>query len=192
MGTRHLIGISKNNEYKVMNYCQWDGYPSAAGCEILEFLRDTESVEKLKSNLKKCRFLGDEDEEFIDQYNKNPTDEQKQWYARYVDRDVGRDILYNIANSEDEEILLKDSTSFAADSLFCEWAYVIDFDKNKLEIYKGFQKSRPLPEDRFYFLKDETENEYSIIKKVKEYDLNDLPTEDQMIKDCDPREEDED
>lgn len=33
-----------------------------------------------------------------------------------------------------------DSKNFLSDSLFCEWAYIIDLDTKKLEIYKGYNK----------------------------------------------------
>lgn len=39
MGTRHLICVQHNNEYKVAKYGQWDGYPSGQGAGILEFLK---------------------------------------------------------------------------------------------------------------------------------------------------------
>jgi len=31
MGTRHLICAKINNEYKLSQYGQWDGYPSGQG-----------------------------------------------------------------------------------------------------------------------------------------------------------------
>ena len=38
---------------------------------------------------------------------------------------------------------LVNSESFAADSLFCEYAYVLDLDKKMLEIYRGFNEAKP-------------------------------------------------
>ena len=40
MGTRHLICVVKDNEYKLAQYGQWDGYPEGQGVNILRFLRD--------------------------------------------------------------------------------------------------------------------------------------------------------
>lgn len=39
-----------------------------------------------------------------------------------------------------------DSRGFGGDSLFCEYAYVIDFDKDVLEVYEGSNKT-PTPAD---------------------------------------------
>jgi hypothetical protein len=33
-----------------------------------------------------------------------------------------------------------DSKGFLSDSLFCEWAYIINLDKEVLEVYEGFQE----------------------------------------------------
>ena len=44
----------------------------------------------------------------------------------YLSRDHAADILELIDESKDRTIWLNDSSSFAADSLFCEWAYVVD------------------------------------------------------------------
>ncbi|MHC5949058.1 hypothetical protein ACVXZ3_04645 [Providencia hangzhouensis] len=40
MGTRHLICVAKDGDYKVAQYGQWDGYPSGQGLTLLTFLRD--------------------------------------------------------------------------------------------------------------------------------------------------------
>ena len=40
MGTRNLTCVVLNGEYIVAKYCQWDGYPSGQGVEILNFLRE--------------------------------------------------------------------------------------------------------------------------------------------------------
>jgi hypothetical protein len=35
---------------------------------------------------------------------------------------------------------MMDDSDFILESLFCEWAYIINLDTNELEVYKGFQK----------------------------------------------------
>jgi hypothetical protein len=45
MGTRHLTMVVSNNETKVAQYGQWDGYPEGQGVTILTFLRSKDSSE---------------------------------------------------------------------------------------------------------------------------------------------------
>jgi len=93
-------------------------------------------------------------------------------------------------NGEEDEIWITDSTDFASDSLFCEWAYLVDLDKNVLEVYEGFNKNPLTIEDRFFNLTDK-ESEYYPIKLIKKYDLNNLPLESEFIKDLETKEEEQ-
>lgn len=80
--------------------------------------------------------------------------------------------------------------NFVADSLFCEYAYVIDLDKNTFEVYEGFIKTPLSEEDRFCFLQERRRDEtYYPVKLVKSYALNSLPSEEEFLNDF---EEDED
>jgi hypothetical protein len=98
------------------------------------------------------------------------------------DRDIGGKILERIQNSEGP-LLLVDSSSFAGDSVFCEWAYVIDLDKNVLEVYRGFNHD-PLPDgERFQDLKPEESGGtmYYPIKHLITFPLDDLPDADEFV-----------
>lgn len=192
MGTRHLICVVKDDEYKIAQYGQWDGYPGGQGCGVLEFVSDPDNVFKLKSKLAAVRFLDHDgvDKEFIKDYDKNApqwsnepdnrSDEQKRWFSTYITRDLGADILSNVACSEDKEIILLNSLDFAKDSLFCEWAYVIDYDKMAFEVYEGFNKS-PLDEtERFYF-DGACDDGYYPVKLVATFALGNLPSSDEFL-----------
>lgn len=105
-------------------------------------------------------------------------DVSKKFSEKYphLHRDCGAKILELIQNSP-EGLKLQNDVSFAADSLFCEWAYVVDFDKNTFEVYSGFVESPLSSEERFAYLQKEGETpEYYPIKMVKEFDLKNLPT----------------
>ena len=56
---------------------------------------------------------------------------------------------------------LMNDKSFASDSLFCEWAYVLDLDKEVLEIYCGFNQGKSV--GRFAKLKTKEGEKYGAI-----------------------------
>lgn len=176
MGTRHLIMVVREQKPVIAQYGQWDGYPSGQGYTVLEFLRKFNRptfVEKLKN----VRFVNKKDTATL--YNKK---------YPYMSRDHGAEILEMVYNS-DGEVLLNDHSDFAGDSLFCEWAYVIDLDNNVLECYSGFNKE-PLEEDqRFRNTEVEKDSEWLPIKCLKKYSLDELPTNEQFVKDLEKEEE---
>lgn len=202
MGTRHLTCVVSGGEYKVAQYGQWDGYPSGQGIEILAFLR---------GGLNRDVFLPNLAQTF------QPTEEQiKTWWLEvghdiengggFVDhaiakqfskkhpslsRDTGGEILSLIQGSG-EPLPVRVYKEFAADSLFCEWAYVVDFDKNTFEVFEGFNHD-PLKEDeRFYGVTcDSGNNGYHPVRHRKTYPLDSLPTDEEFLAELEPKEEDE-
>lgn len=202
MGTRNLTCVFIDGKYKIAQYGQWDGYPSGQGAIILNFIRNQKNINKLKTALNRIRFFdaSGRDKEFIESYNDNApkwsnepdkrTAEQKKWFESFISRDIGGQILENVAQSNEPEILLDDSLTFAGDSLFCEWAYVVDFDKGTFEVYSWFNKE-PLNEDeRFYGLGKGSGKEYGPVQLVKTYQLDNLPTIEDFLKDPEVQEED--
>jgi len=204
MGTRHLIAVQYEGEYKVAQYGQWDGYPEGQGVDILKFLESAD-INNFKEQLKKVRFLDKEkrDKEFLENYNKaaptwsnepdNRTTEQKRWWDKFQSRDLGAEILGNIYESEDDEITLYNHIDFANESLHCEWAYIIDLDKNMLEIYEGLNHEPTDKNSRFYVEKPEEvcESKYYAVKLKKSYPLDNLPDEDTFVSDCDSQEDED-
>jgi len=82
-----------------------------------------------------------------------PTPEQVEAYRGYSDTDVATQTLtdwYCLLRHTQGELEhyrnglrhMVDYSSFLHDSLFCEWAYIINLDSKELEIYTGFNKSK--------------------------------------------------
>ena len=186
MGTRNLTAVKKGGQYKVAQYGQWDGYPSGQGSTILSFLhtlKDKANMDLFLAKIDQLTFATDADIESINQRIKS--DNISDWSSVWpeLSRDTGGEILSLIMQSE-QPLKLRDEIKFAADSLFCEYAYVVDFDTNTFEIFMGFNE-KPLQEgDRFYGMTREgRQNEYHPVRLVKSYQISDLPSAEQFISD---------
>ncbi len=190
MGTRNLTIVISDGITRIAQYGQWDGYPSGQGATALNFLLNT-NLEKFKRKLKRCRFFTKRKNAELDKFMKSigsndgwMTMEQVAKYKeRYslLSRDNGAEILKLVFESKDRTIWLQDESDFAGDSVFCEWAYVIDFDKRTFEVYSGFN-DKPLDEnERFAYLKSRDDKKYYPIKLLKEYSLDSLPTMEEFL-----------
>lgn len=205
MGTRNLTMVISKGETKVAQYGQWDGYPSVQGANILNFLTflgtDKNSKDKIlkenkendwarnnvkeflklknlsieifKESLESLSFFSQEELNLIDE------DYEKTLKQRpYLSRDVAGDILWQIAEGKVDKLISQEA--FAGDSLFCEWAYVVDLDKNTFEVYKGYNTNRIDETERFFYLQKE-EEEFKPVTLLKSYDLNNLPTFEEFL-----------
>ena len=191
MGTRHLTAIYINGEYKVAQYGQWDGYPEGQGMTCLNFARriaDKIEREKFAAKVRAAQWITEAE---VDEINERITRESiTNWQELYpaLTRDTGSEILNVIMNAPDG-IKLDNQIEFAAESLFCEWAWVIDLDAGTFEGFKGFNTERELtPEDRFYFLRDKEDKSpatsgdvyHCVILKAK-WSLDALPTDEDFL-----------
>lgn len=181
MGTRHLTMVVLNKKIKVAQYGQWDGYLSGQGENIFKFIYKNLSapnsvklitggknpnLEKFKKIISKCTWATKEElENAWNKHSKNKDGMGMEEYTSYskefpqFSRDTGSTILQLLLKAG--PLPLNDETAFAADSLFCEWAYLLDLDKQVLEIYEGFN-TKPLPKgERFAKLKAKNEKNSS-------------------------------
>lgn len=199
MGTRNLtMVIDREGQYKVAQYGQWDGYPSGQGVTILNFAKDKSKMERLENELKNIKFYNrcDDLNDYIKSHDERAnartrTEEDKYFFDKLLTRNLCADILNSIITLDkgllpkelNKTIYLCDEFDFGKDSLFCEWAYCINFQTNKLECFAGFNKSKDKQHPRFYVSEDEQVCEgYYGISLIKEYDLDDLPSKEEFIK----------
>jgi hypothetical protein len=197
MGTRHLIAVQKDNQYKVAQYGQWDGYLSGQGDSILKFFHAND-LETFRNKVDNC-FFGTQEQ--IDEAYASYTDgngwmtmEQSDAFSKsefaHLSRNTGADILDIILKSNGP-LMLSDQIDFANDSLFCEYAYVIDLDKDILEVYQGFNTD-PLPEGARFTGVAKEDGDYQAVKLVASFSLASLPENfDELQKELYPEDEED-
>lgn len=196
MGIRHLTIVVAEGDYKVAQYGQWDGYPSGQGKTVLRFIHDND-MQAFKQKLANVQWITEEEHDAALRSVGAPDgmldmDQHAEYVKRYPEltRDTGADILDLIMKSE-ELIKLSNSIKFAADSLFCEWAWLINLDSNELEVYKGFNRE-PLPDgERFKGIDPDAERgEYHEIKFVRTFTFDELKniSKDEFIEVLEPAE----
>lgn len=191
MGTRHLIMAIVDGQTKLAQYGQWDGYPSGQGdrvCKFIDRLRsEPMAIPTFKDKLRQCSFLTREEIKKINEENKGKGDvcDWEDW--SHLSRDQGAKILDLVMDSE-HGLKLVDRTSFAADSLFCEYAYVLDMDNLALEFYTGFNQDSTLAGERFMALKREPDSKYYAVTLRGTIPFRDAPTV-KMLEALEPKEE---
>lgn len=206
MGTRHLTCVIKDGAFKVAQYGQWDGYPEGQGATILRYLNEFD-MDRFRQRIDQCQWLNQEKFDAAYKALELPEDgwmnmEQAEVYAKnfpLLTRDLGAEILLRIyEHAEDEPIEVRDHSSFAHDSLFCEWAYVVDLDRNMFQVYRGFNHDKSADAGAFANVPRNADaeiarpdNEYYSVALVAEYSFDDLPTIEVIVEDTrDPEDDD--
>lgn len=140
MGTRGLYGFRKNGIDKV-TYNHYDSYPSYLGNIMATFCKNT-SIKEMNDIFDAIILVNE---------NEKPTKKQIEECIKYYDSTVStgdinewycllRDAQGNPNVYKDGLRYMIDSQNFIQDSLFCEYAYIINLDTNCLEFWLGFQK----------------------------------------------------
>jgi hypothetical protein len=192
MGTRNLTAVFIGGQYKVAQYGQWDGYPKGQGKTILNFLKylSAEGLKVFKAKCQAAQWISED--EAKQQWVDCGADPKSDWVtmdvsdkhtARYPEnsRDTGGKILRMILESRDG-IKLENQIEFVGDAVFCEWAYVIDFDNNVLEVYSYPKEGKKIM-GRFVDMPHESKK-WNPINLIVSYKLNKLPSLKKFYKDC--------
>jgi hypothetical protein len=167
----------------VAQYGQWDGYPTGQGMIVLTFLRDKMNRELFEKQCRASVFSSGERWDEIEEFCKTE-DRFLEMYPQ-VSRDTAAEVLEFIQNHPESLVVeLVDNSEFAGESLSCEWAYVIDLDKNTLEVFVGYNKKKLPKKARFFSLGSKVSNgtTYYPVKLKVAFDLNDLPSDEEFIK----------
>lgn len=187
MGTRGLTCVALDGEFKVAQYGQWDHYPSGQGSTILEFLTNPEmKIQNFIEQVRRLKWITDDQAEKI--YAEPGWNNTYPWLSR----DTGAEVLKHIYNGDVEATGLVNMFEFGHNSLMCEWAYVIDLDNRKLEVYQGFNRSGTvIGRWAVPYEGPERYQDYLSVTQIQSYDLDTLPDLQTFVKECDPEEDDE-
>lgn len=172
MGTRGYIGVRINGEDRG-SYNHFDSYPSGLG---VDFTKDALAMLQALDVYKQKAV----DWKGVDA-NSEPTDEERKTYQKFWQKvSTGQDwysLLRDLHGKLKDQLdlgLHTDEANFPLDSLFCEYAYIFNFDDGVVEYYKGFNKDWDAP-GRFAKLAEKTKsrangetvpNEYAGVRLV--------------------------
>lgn len=180
MGTRGSVGFIYKGEVK-LSYNHNDSYPDGLGADLLDLIvkiNKENGWQQFKDNAEKLKHIEGEvtDSELIEKYKKYSNlnvSEQKLSDPYCLFREIqGAEWLDEMYKGDLEHYIL--DNRFIKESLFCEYAYVVDLDSMKFEFYNGFQH-KPQVGNRFG---QELVEEYYPCRLMGVFNLFDIKSED--------------
>lgn len=200
MGTRGLIGL-RHKDKDQLTYNHYDSYPEELGVNFLKSIKKF-SIEQMKNAFDNIKLIEDE--------NKKPTKKEFEKYGKYGNPGVGGpmsntkvktyyQLLHQLQGNIEpylsgEVDIMIESNNFIKDSLFCEWAYIVNLDTETLEIWRGFQKKnidnryklsdKEIKEEENWWKKErniDKKQEYFNCALVNEFSLSKLPTKEKFL-----------
>lgn len=123
MGTRHLTVVVSDSAVRLAVYGQYDGYPTSALADIRNALNLPDAWEHCRQHIRGSVVV----------------DEMRRGDYETASIRVGYGI---IAELVERPVVTVDALAFGQDSLFCEYAYIVDLDRRTVELYGGFNKAR--------------------------------------------------
>lgn len=171
MSTRGCWGFRIDGQDK-LTYNHSDSYPEWLGNHLIKELRLSDKFE-IREMVEKLRVVDHDsapskkDIEKLSCYHNGhvSTGKKTEWYSllRHTQGSLKKTLTAGV---------IIDSKEFIKDSLFCEWAYIINLDDNVFEIYKGAQTQK---HDSGRYANCQSTKDYYACALVRKYTLNDLP-----------------
>jgi len=180
MGPRGAYGFRYNNTDKV-TYNHFDSYFSGLGKNICMFIKET-PIDEMINIFNKIKLVD---------ANKKATPKQiehvKKIAPEIINLSVGdgsdfkKNSFYNLLRESQGNLnfykkglkYMIDNHNFLSDSLYCEWAYIINLDEKVLEVYCGFN-TNPSAEGRYADLCNDDEKKYYGVKLVENISLDEI------------------
>lgn len=139
MGTRGCYGFRKNGIDK-LTYNHFDSYPDCLGYDVVQFCKET-SIEEMNKIFDRIILVEEDSKPTVEQiaecmkyYNGDvSTRTPEDWYCLLREAQGDLNVYKNGLK------YMIDNHDFIKDSLFCEYAYIINLDTNDLEFWVGFQ-----------------------------------------------------
>jgi hypothetical protein len=192
MSTRGFVGFIIDDTEKI-TYNHYDSYPSGIGVDVLSWLRLVSatpgSYALLKEQVRELEVVTDD----------TPiTPDHLLNLARYTDTHVGSQGVGNEVVHDWYQLLHKtqgspadiiesgyvlDDHKFPLSGLFCEWGYLVNFDDDTFEVYRGFYNTPPAT-GRWAGREDKTtvmSTDYYPVHLLAKWSIYDLPKPDEFI-----------
>lgn len=158
MGTRHITMVRVGKKVKVMQYGQWDGYPTGQGVTIAEFLQKM-NLKAFKRQVRALKNIGPRTlKKFWVDAGMDPNDKSgfvsmeiaNKFGAAHPEfsRDTGAEILDLIHFGGVKKV--QQATGQLGKS-WIEFVYELDLDKETVAVYTdgGVKAAKVIPFDKF-------------------------------------------
>jgi hypothetical protein len=194
MGTRGFVGFVVDGTEKI-TYNHSDSYPGGLGLDVLGWLRKVHiggarrEAAALRVVSPSSQPTTEDIEKLSDYANRSVSSGQiDEWYV------LLRGTMGSPAAMLDAGVI-QDAASFPMDSVMAEYGYLVDFDAETFEAYRGFQKE-PHTKGRFAtrepHFNPHASTAWQPCALVGSWPLSDLPSDDDFLKVADPDPDDED
>lgn len=182
MGTRGLYGFRKGGVDKT-TYNHYDSYPDYLGEIMVRFCQNT-SIKEMNEIFDRIVLVDN---------SKRPTKTQIDECIKYYDGSVSEQSVDDwyclLRETQGNPNVYKhglkymiDDHSFIENSLFCEYAYIINLDTNCLEFWVGFQ-TKPYTNNRYGTETHDNLGKYYPCKMVSYYPLDTEQTAQEIVDD---------
>lgn len=138
MGTRGIVGLIIDTQIKA-SYNHFDSYPSGLGLDVVKFVKGIDDLDAVIAQARALVVVPEDGEPTPEQVQRMTGQETPdtavggEWYTwlRDAQGDLAETLRLGFAT---------DGIAFAANSLFCEWGYLVNLDNSTVEVYRGFQE----------------------------------------------------
>lgn len=168
MGTRGAVCLVIDGQEKTI-YNHFDSYPGGLGQDVLTWLKGSIDINAVRA-LRPVPEGDPTPDDFarLAEFHDPGVSSGRDWYALL--RRTQGDLAATMRAG-----LYEDAGDFPRDSLFCEWAYVADFDARRFEVYRGFQTTPPTDGRWVGKPSADDSGKYYPVQRIAAWPLDDLP-----------------